>query len=139
MWEHPQHCLPEYFQNACRQILLIKRNRKQCGSLLPWEFGGKGVGVCVHAVLCAGCSLRLAAHQGSLVSPCRAAATAQPRCLAGGQRDQLASLFSASCGRLPFGMGIVSPSAWKLSSVFSSYQQRAAGLSLSACIDLAGG
>lgn len=38
VWEHEQQWLAEYFQNACRQILLIKRNRKLRGSLLPWEF-----------------------------------------------------------------------------------------------------
>lgn len=135
MWEHPQHCLPEYFENACRQIVLIKRNRKQFGSLLPWEFG--------HVLVCA-CTLccvqdALWGWPPTMVSPCRSASTAQPWHCAGGQGDQLASLLSASCSPLLFGMGIVRPSAWKPSSVSSSYQQRAAGLSLSACIDLAGG
>lgn len=37
VWEHEQHWLSEHFQNTRRQILVIKRNRKLCGSLLPWE------------------------------------------------------------------------------------------------------
>ena len=37
VWERGQSWLPEYCQNACRQSLLIKRNRKLCGSLLPWQ------------------------------------------------------------------------------------------------------
>lgn len=59
VWEHEQQWLFEYFQNTRRQILLIKRNRKLCGSLLPWEFK------CVWGGCCAVCraGLRLATGQ----------------------------------------------------------------------------
>lgn len=69
----PAAMLSEYFQTACRQILLIKRNRKLCGPLLPWEFQcvwGRGFSVpCVHVVLFAGLVLRLAAGQDSFDFP----------------------------------------------------------------------
>lgn len=58
VWEHEQQWLSEYFQNACRQILLIKRNRKLSGSRLPREFqcvGGRGFSAaCPSVVLFAG-------------------------------------------------------------------------------------